>query len=61
MSYKQIKFLAHHAQFYEAVDVLISTIDWRLDEQSLQPASTLEQLLTNASYRSVDSAAQMTC
>jgi len=48
----------HRAQFCEAVDVLISTIDWWLDEQSLQPASTVEQLLTNASDRSVDSAAQ---
>jgi len=48
----------HRAQFYEAVDVLVSTINWRLDEQSLQPTSTLEQLLTNASDRSVDSAVQ---
>ena len=48
----------HRAQFYEAVDVLVSTINWRLDEQSLHPTSTLEQLLTNASDRSVDSAVQ---
>ena len=41
------------SQFYEAVDVLTSTIDWRLDEQSLQPALTLEQLLTNATSNPV--------
>jgi len=29
------------AQVYEAVDKLIATIDWRLDEQSLKPAYTL--------------------
>jgi hAT family C-terminal dimerisation region len=39
-------------QFYEAVDALISTISWRLDEASLQPALTLEQLLTNATSAS---------
>ena len=41
----------HRAQFYEAVDVLVSAIDWHLGKQSLQQASTFEQLLTNASHR----------
>jgi len=36
------------AQFNEAVDTLIATVRWRLDEQSMQPASTIEQLLINA-------------
>ena len=42
----------HRSQFYESVDVLVSTIDWRLDEQSLKPALTLEQLLVNATTSS---------
>jgi hypothetical protein len=40
------------SQFYEAVDTLMSTINWRLDESSLQPALTLEQLLTSATSSS---------
>jgi hypothetical protein len=40
--------LLQRSHFYEAIDTLISTIDWGLDEQSLQPALTLEQLLINA-------------
>jgi hypothetical protein len=46
------------AQFFEAVDNLIATIDWRLDEQSLKPASTLEQLLISATEREADSVKQ---
>jgi len=46
------------AQFYEAVDKLIATIDWRLDEQSLKPAYTLEQLLISATERAADSVEQ---
>jgi hypothetical protein len=40
------------SQFYEAVDTLMSTINWRLDESSLQSALTLEQLLTSATSSS---------
>ena len=42
----------HRSQFYESVDVLVSTIDGRLDEQSLKPVVTLEQLLVNATTSS---------
>jgi hypothetical protein len=43
------------AQFFEAVDTLVTTIGWRLDEQSLQPALTLEQLLLSATTASASS------
>ena len=36
------------SHYYEAVDSLHNTIRWRLDDQSLKPASTLEQLLWSA-------------
>jgi hypothetical protein len=42
------------AQFYEAVDKLTATIDWRLDEQSLKPALVLEQLIISATDRATD-------
>ena len=46
------------AQFYEAVEKLSATIDWRLDEQSLKPACVLEQLLISATERATDSVEQ---
>ena len=36
------------SHYYEAVDSLHSTICWRLDDQCLKPAITLEQLLRSA-------------
>ena len=43
----------HRAQFFEAVDTIRSTVDWRLDEGSLQPATCLQRVLTNAASNGI--------
>ena len=43
----------HRAQFFEAVDTIRSTVDWRLDKVSLQPATCLQRVLTNAASNGI--------